>query len=184
MTAVAASGRLQSLRALKDKTSIQHVRALAAHPCQGFDVVIFKRIQKLRNEAAEAQDWLCLYCGLPMAGPGSPHHNELAGFSELHTTAEHLRARCDGGGDHPDNVAAAHDWCNRHRHRRKRPMAHDRFAVHVRKRIAVGRWFPPVMLELLERLAPSPHSKSVSRKAAKPQRELGPFRADGPFNRG
>lgn len=59
------------------------------------------RLQKYRSSAALAQGGLCIYCCLPLG---------------RHVTAEHLTARCDGGTDRRDNIAAAHRRCNQGRH--------------------------------------------------------------------
>ncbi|WP_080579593.1 HNH endonuclease [Sinorhizobium fredii] len=60
-------------------------------------------------------------------------------------TAEHLVARCDGGRDTEENIVAACHYCNRTRHRPKRPKNAASYAAFVRSRIEKGRW-RPVML--------------------------------------
>lgn len=112
------------------------------------------KLQKLRNEAAEAQQWLCCYCGLPMGGEGSPWRRVLEQLGKaFEASAEHLVARCEGGGDARGNIAAAHGRCNLRRHRRRRAMTPERYATFVRRRIGGGGWFCREVLELLRSLA-------------------------------
>ncbi|MGO8493618.1 HNH endonuclease [Rhizobium ruizarguesonis] len=55
-------------------------------------------------------------------------------------TAEHLQARCDGGLDTEENVVAACQYCNRNRHRTKRPKDAASYASFVQSRLERGRW--------------------------------------------
>jgi len=105
------------------------------------------RIRILRRAAAERQVWQCYYCTFPM-WEGDPEvlktrysltSREVRRFR---CTAEHLKARCDGGRDIEENVVAACHFCNRTRHRRKRPMDAESYASLVRSRIEKGRWHP------------------------------------------
>jgi len=86
-----------------------------------------KRIPRYRSAAFAAQDGRCYYCSQPM------WHKDPEGFCAqynltsgdvrfLQCTAEHLRARKDGGRDTAENIAAACLWCNRGRHQRRKPM--------------------------------------------------------------
>ncbi|HWV09800.1 MAG TPA: HNH endonuclease signature motif containing protein [Pseudomonas sp.] len=59
------------------------------------------QLQKHRQSACEAQGGLCIYCRQPMGRKA---------------TAEHLRARQEGGTDCRDNIAAACKRCNHRRH--------------------------------------------------------------------
>ncbi|MCU7376155.1 HNH endonuclease [Paucibacter sp. O1-1] len=52
----------------------------------------------------------------------------------LRCTAEHLRARQDGGGDGQANIAAACAHCNALRHRARDPLSPLAFAAHVQHR--------------------------------------------------
>ncbi|WP_416347129.1 HNH endonuclease signature motif containing protein [Devosia sp.] len=72
------------------------------------------------------------YCGCAML-PASDK-------SSSRCTAEHLRARCDGGKDVLENVVAACWLCNNRRHRRKVPPAPEDYKRLVRNRISRGRW--------------------------------------------
>ena len=59
------------------------------------------RVQKYRQAACRAQHGLCIYCRQPMGSKA---------------TAEHLKARQDGGTDRRDNITAACKRCNHRRH--------------------------------------------------------------------
>ncbi|MBY0343267.1 MAG: HNH endonuclease [Sphingomonadales bacterium] len=104
-----------------------------------------KKLSKIRALKYAAQGGRCFYCRQPM------WHGNQAGFVEkfglpchkahyLKVTAEHLLARCEGGGDTPENIVAACWFCNTHRHHSKRPLAPDDYARKVRSRLSRGRW--------------------------------------------
>ncbi|MFL6605779.1 MAG: HNH endonuclease [Steroidobacteraceae bacterium] len=54
-------------------------------------------------------------------------------------TAEHLKARCDGGTNRPGNVVAACWHCNRTRHRRKNPPHPEQWQI-IQRRRSHRRW--------------------------------------------
>ncbi|WP_245851516.1 HNH endonuclease [Pseudomonas segetis] len=60
-------------------------------------------------------------------------------------TAEHLRARQDGGKDSSLNIAAACKRCNRLRHSRKTAPSPSDYQRFVQKRLNTGGWIaiPP-----------------------------------------
>jgi 5-methylcytosine-specific restriction endonuclease McrA len=93
-----------------------------------------KSSSRARERAFSLQNGFCYYCGLPM-GPSAEWPHRLA------CTAEHLVARSDGGGNGPENIVAAHSFCNRVRHARKHPMSPTKYKQHVQGRVAAGRWF-------------------------------------------
>ena len=81
--------------------------------------------------------------------------NELQKFTALHgltpklagqlrCTAEHLKARQDGGGDSRENIVAACRWCNHRRHlnRSNRAPSADQYRLRVQRRMAAGAWHP------------------------------------------
>lgn len=110
----------------------------------------FQKARKHRNLAAQKQAWLCYYCGLPMGGPGSPYIDSIeSSRPALQASAEHLTARAQGGKETSQNIVAAHIFCNRQRHRPKRPPDPQSFSAKVKRRIQVGRWFCPWDLALL-----------------------------------
>lgn len=67
----------------------------------------------LRHRACKQQGKLCFYCARPMTKP----------------TAEHLKARHEGGPDTAKNIVAACSYCNHRRHqdRRCRAMGVDTY---------------------------------------------------------
>jgi hypothetical protein len=79
-------------------------------------------------------------------------------------TAEHLRARCDGGRDTSDNVVAACWICNSRRHRRKVPLPPEEYRAFVRKRLA--RADPPIQAS--KRCPGSPDEMSAIGGTLKP----------------
>ncbi|NKJ77804.1 restriction endonuclease [Rhizobium leguminosarum bv. viciae] len=106
-----------------------------------------KRIQYLRSKAAESQGWLCYYCSFPMWGSDpeafkARYSLPSRAVRHFRCTAEHLKARCDGGRDIEENIVAACHYCNRTRHRKKRPKDAACYASFVRSRIDKGRWHP------------------------------------------
>ncbi|MBN8477573.1 MAG: hypothetical protein J0L91_01265 [Burkholderiales bacterium] len=69
------------------------------------------KVQRHRQLAFVRQHGRCHYCGCPM---WSKHPDEVAWLvdappgvvARLRCTAEHLRARCDGGDDDASNIVA------------------------------------------------------------------------------
>ncbi|XEG74013.1 HNH endonuclease [Pseudomonas sp. abacavir_1] len=55
-------------------------------------------------------------------------------------TAEHLRARSDGGADVSANIAAVCSFCNSQRHRSSNPLPPDVYRAKVRRRMEKGDW--------------------------------------------
>jgi len=113
-----------------------------------------KRIVLYRSAAFAAQGGLCYYCSLSMWHKYSEgfcvQHNLTPGDAKLlQCTAEHLRARKDGGEDTAENIAAACLRCNLGRHPRKKPMEVDRFWRWVSKRVQEGRWHSVRVLRAL-----------------------------------
>jgi len=89
-----------------------------------------------------------------MGGERSPYGSALTTLGRrFAVTAEHLRALKDGGGGEGGNIAAAHDICNRRRHRCKKPASSECYGAHVRQRVAMGRWFSKSELAQLKVLA-------------------------------
>ena len=80
-----------------------------------------KSLVSARESAFIRQGGLCCYCDEPMWLIG---HEEFADRHGLtlrqakshQCTAEHLHARCDGGGNRLRNIAAACALCNHRRH--------------------------------------------------------------------
>lgn len=94
------------------------------------------QVQKSRRSAFVRQGGMCHYCGCPMWLDGPP------GPSFLCCTAEHLRARCDGGGNGASNIVAACWFCNRTRHRCKQPLDPEAYQARARRQMEKGKWLP------------------------------------------
>ncbi len=102
-------------------------------------------ISKLRKSAFIQQNGQCYYCGCPMWTDSPESFAKRRNLSvkqarHLRCTAEHLKARQDGGKDVAGNIAAACIYCNQHRHHRKKPMDPEQYQRHVKARIERGGW--------------------------------------------
>ncbi|WP_408987999.1 HNH endonuclease [Rhizobium sp. PRIMUS64] len=111
------------------------------------------RIQILRRRAAENQRWQCYYCQQPMWETDPKIFSarfRVTDRAALHfrCTAEHLEARCDGGRDTEENVVAACLYCNKNRHKRKRPKDAVSYGDLVRSRMEQGRWHPVALTHI------------------------------------
>ena len=103
------------------------------------------KLNRLRAQAFRNQGGRCYYCDLPMwlrTPPVVPVSGSSKYFASeaLRCTAEHLVARCDGGTDNPENIAAACLLCNRRRHRRKCALSAEGFRQLVQRRMQQGKW--------------------------------------------
>lgn len=104
-------------------------------------------IQKIRTKAFQHQSGRCTYCGCPM-WQSSPeqfarqHQVTRKQASAFRCTAEHLRARCDGGRNGAANIAAACQFCNSQRHKAAKPLEPDAYRARVQRRMAKGSWHP------------------------------------------
>lgn len=85
-------------------------------------------IQKARARAFKNQCGCCYYCGQRM------NQSPLTAC-----TAEHLLARCEGGGV-AGNIVAACQFCNSHRHRRQKPLDPAAWRAHVMKMVQKKAW--------------------------------------------
>jgi len=98
-----------------------------------------------RTFAFRQQRECCFYCGMPMWQSDKRGFAKRHGLSDkqaarLQCTAEHLTARCEGGGNGTGNIVAACLYCNRHRHMAANPLPPDRYKARVRNRVSRGRW--------------------------------------------
>ena len=98
------------------------------------------RSNKHRHSAYENQSGLCYYCALPMWEDAPDdfariYKLTIADAMAFQCTAEHLKARCDGGRNSRKNIVAACLYCNQARHRSKEapsPTDHRRNVLQSR----------------------------------------------------
>lgn len=115
-----------------------------------------KTLVKSRNVAYVRQQGRCFYCSCPM-----PMSNNLEAFAQatglslslsrqIVCTAEHLKAKSEGGRDTSDNIVAACLVCNQRRHKRKAPPEPSRYKALVTQRMQRGKWHvAPIFTRLL-----------------------------------
>lgn len=101
----------------------------------------------LKLTAANRQNWRCCYCDMPMWDDDPDKFIDRYRLTKrlalaFKCTAEHLTARCEGGLDHADNIAAACLTCNRRRHRTKIPKSPYDYRRHVQACLRKGKWHP------------------------------------------
>jgi hypothetical protein len=103
------------------------------------------KLKKIRKQKMNQQRGRCWYCDAPM-WEGSPElfarrfGLSLTACERFRCTAEHLRAASEGGPAAPDNIVAAHAFCNRLRHARPKPLAPEPYRALVKARMAKGAW--------------------------------------------
>ena len=98
-----------------------------------------------RKSAFIAQSHRCFYCDFPMwesdcMSFAQAHKISLSQAKLLKCTAEHLKARQDGGKDTAKNIVAACQWCNQRRHRIKQAPSPCVYRQLVQQRLSNGRW--------------------------------------------
>lgn len=101
-----------------------------------------------RKSAFELQFGCCFYCDLPMWTNDLPSFAQQFGITinqakHHQCTAEHLKARQDGGKDTRDNLVAACRYCNSNRHKRKNVPAPEQYRHLVQNRISKNWWPGP-----------------------------------------
>lgn len=102
-------------------------------------------LQIIRNRKAVRQRWTCYYCRQPMwrrniEDFARRHGLTMEQAALLQVTAEHLRARCDGGRNSYANIAAACLTCNRMRHQLGDALSPADYVRFVRGELRAGRW--------------------------------------------
>lgn len=106
-----------------------------------------KSVYRARHAAFRRQAERCCYCSVLMwiddAVSFAVRHGLTRGIVRgLQCTAEHLRAKQDGGRDTADNIAAACWLCNHRRHARKAPLSPKAYRRLVRRRVSQQCWHP------------------------------------------
>ncbi len=101
--------------------------------------------QMHRNRAFITQSGLCFYCHQPMwlSKKGSFISDYCLAVKKanlLQCTAEHLKARQDGGGNSAINIVAACKFCNNTRHKAKKALPPDLYRIYVQKRLSKNSW--------------------------------------------
>lgn len=96
------------------------------------------RIAKLRDAAFAQQRGRCWYCGYQMV----PASTVGAPKGRFACTAEHLVPRSEGGPDTSQNIKAACWFCNVTRHKMRMVLTPEAYRLHVRERLAKGKWHP------------------------------------------
>ena len=122
------------------------------------DLFMCQAISKNRGCAYSEQHKRCFYCSAPMwiSNPdafAAKHSISTKEIQRFRCTAEHLRARADGGLNTRENIVAACTFCNSRRHRRAKPLTPLKYRSLVRDRIRAGRWHPQRFHHLLNRKA-------------------------------
>ena len=113
------------------------------------------RLIRYRQQALVRQHGRCCYCKLPtvlqrsLNGFASAHGLSEAGAKALQCTAEHLQARCDGGRDEANNIAAACFTCNQRRHRMNPAPTPDRYSQIVQRQMEHGVWHKRALLNAI-----------------------------------
>ena len=123
---------------------------------------MFNIIALRRHQAFVRQSHCCFYCECPMwERRPDIFLSKYAIPAELgklvQCTAEHLKARCEGGPNTAENIVAACWHCNQKRHQSSRPLSPHDFSGYVRARMSKGRWQPPELRKLLVRPEGSIH---------------------------
>lgn len=102
-------------------------------------------VARHRSAALLHQSGRCYYCSVLLSTSkldhfAAEHQLSLPQVKPLQCTAEHMRARRDGGTNAKANIVAACWFCNHKRHARPYPLPPDQYLALVQKRIRQGRW--------------------------------------------
>ncbi len=109
------------------------------------ELAVSTTLTKSRSKAFKQQHGRCIYCELPMwlenpkafAIRYNITHKQTKLFQ---CTAEHLKAKQDGGKDGAKNIVAACYCCNQRRHKCKAPKDPISYKQYVTNRIMKGKW--------------------------------------------
>jgi len=100
---------------------------------------------RFRARAFRSQSGRCFYCSCPMWENSAESFIQMYELSRgqampLKCTAEHIKARSDGGADSKRNIVAACGTCNRRRHQRKIARSSAEHLGHVQRAMRRGKW--------------------------------------------
>lgn len=109
---------------------------------------------KSRFKAFNLQQGLCIYCELPMwldnpEAFAKKYKITTKQAKPFQCTAEHLKAKQDGGKDHESNIVAACHYCNQKRHKCKSPKDPISYKQYVTNRLEKGKWNLGMMHNIL-----------------------------------
>jgi hypothetical protein len=102
-------------------------------------------LQRHRSHAYSTQKTRCIYCTAATWDKDPAKFMARYGLTlkqakRFQCTAEHLSAKCDGGGDYRSNIAAACLTCNQRRHLLKPAPDPERYKQMARAAVARGQW--------------------------------------------
>ena len=100
---------------------------------------------KSRFKAYNFQQGRCIYCKYPMwlDDPevfANKYKITTKQAKLFQCTAEHLKAKQDGGKNHESNIVAACHFCNQKRHKCKKPKDPIAYKNYVSSRLGKGKW--------------------------------------------
>lgn len=102
-------------------------------------------LKTMRLKAFRNQFGRCYYCERPIwingkEGFAIKYSIPLSMVEKYKCTAEHLVARCDGGGDNQSNIVAACFFCNNSRHHGKCAPSPSKYKELVQRWLNEGKW--------------------------------------------
>ena len=111
-------------------------------------------LSKSRQVAFSNQQGRCYYCEYSMWLESPDAFAAVFGISKsaalrFRCTAEHLKARKDGGKNSRENIVAACSFCNMTRHRAKSPQNPMIYRKRVIHRLGLGKWHPKEFRHIL-----------------------------------
>lgn len=117
------------------------------------------KLAQYRHQAFFEQDHRCYYCNFLMWESdleqfANSHNISLVQAQRFKCTAEHLKARKDGGTDTRSNIVAACLHCNQTRHRIQPAPSPDKLRIQVAKQLQNNGWHKrKVAIRLSNRIA-------------------------------
>lgn len=106
----------------------------------------------LRESSLQRQRGRCFYCHVLLAPAKFEAFAKRFKLSPeqvkpLQCTAEHLKARKDGGQDKPGNIVAACRKCNEGRHSHGNDFPPHKYKAQIAKQIAQHKWHKAYVFE-------------------------------------
>gem|GEM_PF-308648 len=121
---------------------------------------------KSRIKAFNLQQGRCIYCELPMWSDdpeafAKKYKITIKQAKPFQCTAEHLKAKQDGGKDAESNIVAACFYCNQKRHKCKSPKDPISYKQYVTNRLEKGKWNLCMMNKHLNYSSKMPTQKNI-----------------------